>query len=307
MSVSGTTTSSAICQARSACAGTSSHRPPPRCTASEAAEREAVQTRLTNHCIPLAADPTIEFFNPNHRKVLEEQDTEIRKRTGLKGAAPGGDEWIYLNTYCRVPEKIITGFCKGTQDYCPPAPQGPPGVSGPKGPTGNPGLPGIPGPKGNRGDVGLPGAPGIDGVGQVGAPGPRGSKGDAGGVGRAGLDGRDGVPGEPGLDGVPGRAGADGKNGLAGRDGKDGLNGKDGKDGLSITGPKGAQGPPGERGLKGKHAPLLQALTIAKTCSLNCRYCGSTWTSRQAGNQWHTRRAWCQHMEDAVPQWQCLQ
>ncbi|EDX02669.1 uncharacterized protein LOC6525739 [Drosophila yakuba] len=201
------------------------------------------------------ADPLIEFFNPNHRKVLEEQDTEIRKRTGQKGAAPGGDEWIYLNTYCRVPEKIITGFCKGTQDYCPPAPQGPTGEVGPKGPPGNPGLPGIPGPKGNRGDVGLPGAPGVDGVGHLGPAGPRGPKGDAGVTGRAGLDGRDGVPGEPGLDGVPGRAGADGKNGLAGRDGKDGLHGKDGKDGLSITGPKGAQGPPGERGLKGIAGP----------------------------------------------------
>ncbi|XP_043660187.1 uncharacterized protein LOC122624608 isoform X3 [Drosophila teissieri] len=201
------------------------------------------------------ADPLIEFFNPNHRKVLEEQDTEIRKRTGQKGAAPGGDEWIYLNTYCRVPEKIITGFCKGTQDYCPPAPQGPSGEVGPKGPPGNPGLPGIPGPKGNRGDVGLPGAPGVDGVGHLGPAGPRGPKGDAGVTGRAGLDGRDGVPGEPGLDGVPGRAGADGKNGLAGRDGKDGLHGKDGKDGLSITGPKGAQGPPGERGLKGIAGP----------------------------------------------------
>ncbi|XP_016938953.2 uncharacterized protein [Drosophila suzukii] len=201
------------------------------------------------------ADPLIEFFNPNHRKVLEEQDTEVRKRTGQKGAAPGGDEWIYLNTYCRVPEKIITGFCKGTQDYCPPAPQGPTGEVGPKGPTGNPGLPGIPGPKGNRGDVGLPGAPGVDGVGHLGPAGPRGPKGDAGATGRAGLDGRDGVPGEPGLDGVPGRAGADGKNGLPGRDGKDGLHGKDGKDGLSITGPKGAQGPPGERGLKGIAGP----------------------------------------------------
>ncbi|XP_043072303.1 uncharacterized protein LOC6565277 isoform X2 [Drosophila grimshawi] len=200
-------------------------------------------------------DPLIEFFNPNHRKALDEQDTEIRKRTGLKGAAPGGDEWIYLNTYCRVPEKIITGFCKGTQEYCPPAPSGPTGAVGPKGPPGNPGLPGIPGPKGNRGDVGLPGAAGVDGIGQQGAAGPRGPKGDPGSVGRSGLDGRDGVPGEPGLDGVPGRAGADGKNGLPGRDGKDGMHGKDGKDGMSITGPKGAQGPPGERGLKGIAGP----------------------------------------------------
>ncbi|XP_068154440.1 uncharacterized protein [Drosophila tropicalis] len=210
---------------------------------------------VTSPTASMHADPLIEFFNPNHRKVLDEQDAEIRKRTGLKGAAPGGDEWIYLNTYCRVPEQIITGFCKGTQDYCPPAPQGPQGDVGPKGPTGNPGLPGIPGPKGNRGDVGLPGAPGVDGIGVQGPAGPRGPKGDAGGVGRAGLDGRDGVPGEPGLDGVPGRAGADGKNGLAGRDGKDGLHGKDGKDGMSITGPKGAQGPPGERGLKGIAGP----------------------------------------------------
>lgn len=34
------------------------------------------------------ADPLIEFFNPNHRKVLEEQDTEIRKRTGQRAPLP---------------------------------------------------------------------------------------------------------------------------------------------------------------------------------------------------------------------------
>ncbi|XP_005177473.1 uncharacterized protein LOC101894193 [Musca domestica] len=199
-------------------------------------------------------DPFIEFFTPNHRKVLEEQDKEIRKRTGLKGAAPGGDEWVYLNTYCRVPEKMITGFCQSTQEYCPPSPPGPEGPQGPKGPTGPPGLPGIPGPKGNRGDVGLPGQPGAAGA--MGPMGPRGPKGDIGIPGRPGLDGRDGVPGEPGLDGVPGRAGADGipgKDGAAGRDGKDGINGKDGRDG--APGPKGSQGPPGERGLKGIAGP----------------------------------------------------
>ncbi|XP_073844679.1 uncharacterized protein isoform X2 [Musca autumnalis] len=199
-------------------------------------------------------DPFIEFFTPNHRKVLEEQDKEIRKRTGLKGAAPGGDEWVYLNTYCRVPEKMITGFCQSTQEYCPPSPPGPEGPQGPKGPTGPPGLPGIPGPKGNRGDVGLPGQPGAAGA--MGPMGPRGPKGDIGIPGRPGLDGRDGVPGEPGLDGVPGRAGADGipgKDGAPGRDGKDGINGKDGRDG--APGPKGSQGPPGERGLKGIAGP----------------------------------------------------
>ncbi|XP_061402508.1 uncharacterized protein LOC133338347 [Musca vetustissima] len=199
-------------------------------------------------------DPFIEFFTPNHRKVLEEQDKEIRKRTGQKGAAPGGDEWVYLNTYCRVPEKMITGFCQSTQEYCPPSPPGPEGPQGPKGPTGPPGLPGIPGPKGNRGDVGLPGQPGAAGA--MGPVGPRGPKGDIGIPGRPGLDGRDGVPGEPGLDGVPGRAGADGipgKDGAPGRDGKDGINGKDGRDG--APGPKGSQGPPGERGLKGIAGP----------------------------------------------------
>ncbi|XP_050327391.1 uncharacterized protein LOC126757491 [Bactrocera neohumeralis] len=234
-------------------------------TTANAAETAAVQGSasrvarrarrdITSSPAAMQSDPFIEFFNPDHRKVLEEQDKEIRKRTGLKGAAPGGDEWIYLNTYCRVPEKIITGFCKGTQEYCPPAPQGPPGPVGPKGTTGPPGLPGIPGPKGNRGDVGLPGPRGVDGA--NGPIGPRGPKGDIGIPGRAGLDGRDGVPGEPGLDGVPGRAGADGipgKDGLPGLDGRDGLNGKDGKDG--APGPKGAQGPQGERGLKGIAGP----------------------------------------------------
>ncbi|XP_046810127.1 uncharacterized protein LOC111678143 [Lucilia cuprina] len=218
-------------------------------------------------------DPFIEFFAPNHRKVLEEQDKEIRKRTGLKGAAPGGDDWVYLNTYCRVPEKMITGFCQSTQEYCPPSPQGPPGPQGPKGPTGPPGLPGIPGPKGNRGDVGLPGPHGVDGA--VGPPGPRGPKGDVGIPGRQGLDGRDGVPGEPGLDGVPGRAGADGipgKDGMPGRDGKDGLNGKDGRDG--SPGPKGSQGPPGERGLK--VAPMISVYRqmiyaeYGRTATLEC-------------------------------------
>uniref|UniRef100_A0A1B0FGN9 Uncharacterized protein n=1 Tax=Glossina morsitans morsitans TaxID=37546 RepID=A0A1B0FGN9_GLOMM len=220
------------------------------------------------------ADPFIEFFTPNHRKVLEEQDMEIRKRTGLKGAAPDGDEWIYLNTYCRVPEKIITGFCKSTQEYCPPGPQGLIGPVGPKGPTGPPGLPGIPGPKGNRGDVGLPGPTGIDGP-----MGLRGPKGDIGIPGRPGLDGRDGVPGEPGLDGVPGRAGADGipgKDGLPGRDGKDGQHGKDGKDG--APGPKGSQGPPGERGLKDNIAPYGHRSLVVeegKLLNLSCAATGN--------------------------------
>lgn len=59
--------------------------------------------------------------------------------------------------------KVVQGFCKATQDYCPP------GVQGPKGPTG------LPGPKGDRGDAGAPGTPGhAGGRGPVGPPGPKG-------------------------------------------------------------------------------------------------------------------------------------
>ncbi|GBP13989.1 Collagen alpha-1(IX) chain, partial [Eumeta japonica] len=140
----------------------------------------------------------------------------------------------------------VQGFCKATQDYCPP------GVQGPKGPSG------LPGPKGDRGELGAPGIPGQPGA--QGPHGPPGPKGERGFTGNPGLDGRDGVPGEPGLDGLPGRNGADGnpgkdgRDGIPGKDGSPGKNGKDGKDvhtSSEIAGRVGSQGPPGPRGPKG--------------------------------------------------------
>ncbi|XP_026763186.2 uncharacterized protein LOC113521737 [Galleria mellonella] len=186
--------------------------------------------------------PHVEFFNPKMRAELEEKDAAEMRRTGAKGPAPGGDTWVWLTSYSRVPYKVVQGFCKATQDYCPP------GVQGPKGPTG------MPGPKGDRGDAGAPGTPGHAGArGPIGPPGPKGERGFPG---NAGLDGRDGVPGEPGLDGMSGRNGADGapgkdgRDGVPGRDGSPGKNGKDGKDGRA-----GAPGPPGLRGVKGDRGP----------------------------------------------------
>ncbi|XP_049541678.1 uncharacterized protein LOC125954974 [Anopheles darlingi] len=192
-----------------------------------------------DNLVPDQEGPNVEFFNPKLRSELEKKDAEIIKKTGHKGAAPGGDSWVWLTSYSRIPFDAITGFCRATKEYCPPGP---------------PGLPGIPGPKGNRGDPGLPGPAGVDG--REGKPGPRGPKGEIGYPGNPGLDGRDGVPGEPGLDGVPGRAGADGIPGKDGKDGTpgiDGRNGIDGKDG--FPGPMGPQGPPGLPGPRGIHGP----------------------------------------------------
>ncbi|KAL5289280.1 OLFML2B family protein [Megaselia abdita] len=174
------------------------------------------------------AESLIEIFNPNERRGLENGSS-----------TPNGDDWVYLTSYCRLPENVITGFCKGTQAYCPPSPRG---------------HPGPPGNKGNRGDVGLPGPTGPPG--RHGPVGPKGTKGDHGFPGNPGLDGRTGVPGEPGLDGVPGRAGTDG---IPGKDGKDGSSGRDGRDGQNgrdgSTGPKGSTGPQGGQGLRGSPGP----------------------------------------------------
>lgn len=37
------------------------------------------------------------------RRELEKKDEEIKKTTGLKGSAPGGDDWTYLGGNTRVP------------------------------------------------------------------------------------------------------------------------------------------------------------------------------------------------------------
>lgn len=48
-------------------------------------------------------EPHVEFFNPKLRGDLEARDERIRKETGNKGAAPGGDTWIWLSSYSRIP------------------------------------------------------------------------------------------------------------------------------------------------------------------------------------------------------------
>lgn len=47
--------------------------------------------------------PHVEFFNPKMRAELEEKDATEMRRTGAKGPAPGGDTWVWLTSYSRVP------------------------------------------------------------------------------------------------------------------------------------------------------------------------------------------------------------
>lgn len=49
----------------------------------------------------------VEFFNPKIRRELEKKDEEFKKAFGYKGAAPGGDEWVWLTSYCRIPVTIV--------------------------------------------------------------------------------------------------------------------------------------------------------------------------------------------------------
>lgn len=48
-------------------------------------------------------EPHVEFFNPEIKSTLEAKDELIKKQTGSKGAAPGGDSWIWLTSYSRIP------------------------------------------------------------------------------------------------------------------------------------------------------------------------------------------------------------
>lgn len=47
-------------------------------------------------------EPEVEFFDPKLRSELERRDAEIIKKTG-KGAAPGGDEWVWMTSRSRIP------------------------------------------------------------------------------------------------------------------------------------------------------------------------------------------------------------
>ena len=51
--------------------------------------------------------PQVEFFNPKLRHELEKKDADVMKKTGLKGAAPGGDSWVWLTSYSRIPVSLF--------------------------------------------------------------------------------------------------------------------------------------------------------------------------------------------------------
>lgn len=55
--------------------------------------------------------PVVEFFNPKIRHELEKKDADFLKRTGLKGAAPGGDAWVWLTSYSRIPVSVCLLEC----------------------------------------------------------------------------------------------------------------------------------------------------------------------------------------------------
>lgn len=57
----------------------------------------------TNSYILEQGKKFVEFFNPKIRRELEKKDEEFKKAYGYKGAAPGGDEWVWLTSYCRIP------------------------------------------------------------------------------------------------------------------------------------------------------------------------------------------------------------
>lgn len=50
-----------------------------------------------------SAEPHVEFFNPEMKENLETKDEIRRQQNGGKGAAPGGDSWVWLTSYSRIP------------------------------------------------------------------------------------------------------------------------------------------------------------------------------------------------------------
>lgn len=59
---------------------------------------------LDENLLNIANDgPNVEFFNPELRADLEAREDKYRKATGGKGSAPGGDSWVWLTSYSRIP------------------------------------------------------------------------------------------------------------------------------------------------------------------------------------------------------------
>ncbi|KAL3289105.1 hypothetical protein HHI36_003546 [Cryptolaemus montrouzieri] len=50
-----------------------------------------------------STEPHVEFFNPEMRESLESKDEIRRQQSGGKGGAPGGDSWVWLTSYSRIP------------------------------------------------------------------------------------------------------------------------------------------------------------------------------------------------------------
>lgn len=62
------------------------------------------KNKWTEMCFPFSVQGTfVEFFNPKMRRELEKKDEDMKKMTGQKGTAPGGDDWTYLTSFSRVP------------------------------------------------------------------------------------------------------------------------------------------------------------------------------------------------------------
>lgn len=66
-------------------------------------KRSVKKRRHNDYLVAQAEEPQVEFFNPKIRGNLEEQDEAIIKKTGNKGAAPGGDSWIWVTSSSRIP------------------------------------------------------------------------------------------------------------------------------------------------------------------------------------------------------------
>ncbi|CAH2002275.1 unnamed protein product [Acanthoscelides obtectus] len=70
----------------------------------ESRPKRSLKARVeANYLTDQAEEPQVEFFNPKIRGNLEEKDEEIIKKTGNKGAAPGGDSWIWVTSSSRIP------------------------------------------------------------------------------------------------------------------------------------------------------------------------------------------------------------
>lgn len=50
-----------------------------------------------------STEPHVEFFSPEMKDSLKTKDEIKRQQNGGKGAAPGGDSWVWLTSNSRIP------------------------------------------------------------------------------------------------------------------------------------------------------------------------------------------------------------